>query len=79
MSATIEIRYESLLDLVRQMPPAEMERLLADLRRMIDAQRKKTNGSEIKYRPEVVEAMKDLEAGRGIKMTLDEVKELLGV
>ena len=40
---------------------------------------KKTNGSEIKYRPEVVEAMKELEAGRGIKMTLDEVKELLGV
>ena len=77
MEATVEIRYETLLDVVRQMPPSQMERLLTDVRRLLESRLAAQEVSPAKYRREVVDAARRLEAGDGVPMTPDEVQQLI--
>ncbi len=78
MENTIEIRYENVLETIRQMPAEQLTKLLTDVRRIL--QNKKMAAApkkEVVYRPELLESMAQLERGEGIRVSMDELKQML--
>ena len=77
MENTIEIRYDSLLDIVRQMPSELLTKLLADLRRILEKKHPLAVSDEPKYRPELLEALQDFGQGNAVRYTSEQMYELL--
>ena len=80
MENTVEIRYENVLEQVRQMPAEQLAKLLAEVRRIMAKKRPQKNEKQRKnerYLAELDESIAQLERGEGIRMTLDEVRQML--
>ena len=77
MENTIEIRYESLLDIVRQMPSEQLTKLLADVRRILEKKHPLAVSDAPKHRPELLEALQDIEQGNVVRYTPEQMYELL--
>ncbi len=77
MEATVEIRYDTLRDVANRMPLSQLEKFVADLRRLFETRLAANPEAPVRYRKEIVDAARRLEAGEGIEMTGEQLHELI--